>query len=47
MTKIMDLREKRATLWEQTKIFLDSKRDEKGLISAENTIPHMKKWKLM
>ncbi|MEA1961273.1 MAG: phage major capsid protein [Bacillota bacterium] len=37
MNKILNLREKRAKLWEETKAFLDSKRDENGLISAEDT----------
>ena len=42
MSKIIELREKRATLWEQTKAFLDSKRNEKGLISAEDTTTYEK-----
>ncbi len=37
MNKIIELREKRAKLWETTKAFLDSRRNEKGLISAEDT----------
>ncbi len=37
MSKILELREKRATLWDSTKAFLDSKRDDKGLLSAEDT----------
>lgn len=37
MDKILELREKRAKLWEQTKAFLDSHRDKDGLISPEDT----------
>ena len=35
MNKIMELRNKRNTLWEQTKAFLEEHRDENGLVSAE------------
>ncbi|MTI71083.1 MAG: phage major capsid protein [Firmicutes bacterium] len=37
MNKILELREKRAKLWEATKAFLDSRRSENGLLSAEDT----------
>lgn len=37
MNKILELREKRAKLWDSTKAFLDSKRNDNGLLSAENT----------
>lgn len=37
MNKILKLREKRAKLWENTKAFLDSKRNEDGTLSAEDT----------
>lgn len=37
MNKIIELREKRAKLWESTKAFLDSRRNENGLLSAEDT----------
>ncbi len=37
MNKIIELREKRAKLWESTKAFLDSSRNENGLLSAEDT----------
>ncbi|MFU0800206.1 MAG: phage major capsid protein [Xylanivirga thermophila] len=37
MNKILELREKRAKLWESTKAFLDSRRNENGLLSAEDT----------
>ena len=37
MNKILELREKRAKLWDSTKAFLDSKRGESGLLSAEDT----------
>ena len=36
MNKIMELREKRAKVWEDTKAFLDSKRGKDGLISQED-----------
>ncbi len=35
MSKIIELREKRNTLWEQTKDFLEQHRDENGLVAAE------------
>lgn len=34
MSKIIDLRNKRNTLWEQTKNFLEENRDENGLVEA-------------
>lgn len=37
MNKILELREKRAKLWESTKAFLDSKRNEDGTFSTEDT----------
>jgi len=37
MNKIITLREKRAKLWEDTKAFLDNKRSDNGLLSAEDT----------
>ncbi len=37
MNKILELREKRAKLWENTKAFLDTKRNERGLLTAEDT----------
>ena len=33
---ILELREKRAKAWEATKAFLDSHRNEKGMLSAED-----------
>ncbi|WP_461206074.1 phage major capsid protein [Clostridium sp. DL1XJH146] len=36
MSKIQELREKRATVWEQAKKFLDEHRGENGLISPED-----------
>ena len=42
MSKILELREKRATLWDSTKAFLDSKRNDKGLLSAEDTATYEK-----
>ena len=35
MSKIIELREKRNILWEQTKNFLEEHRDENGLVAAE------------
>ena len=35
MSKIIELRNKRNTLWEQTKAFLEDHRDENGLVKAE------------
>lgn len=37
MNKTLELREKRAKLWEETKAFLDSKRNDNDLLSAEDT----------
>ena len=37
MSKINELRTQRAKTWEQTKSFLDSHRNEKGILSAEDT----------
>lgn len=37
MNKILDLREKRANVWNSAKKFLDSKRNDNGLLSAEDT----------
>lgn len=42
MNKILELREKRAKLWDSTKAFLDSKRNENGLLSAEDTATYEK-----
>lgn len=42
MNKILELREKRAKIWEDAKAFLDSKRDDKGLISDEDTSTYEK-----
>jgi len=37
MNKILELREKRAKLWDSTKAFLDSRRNENSLLSSEDT----------
>ena len=37
MINILELREKRAKLWDSAKAFLDSRRNEHGLLSAEDT----------
>jgi hypothetical protein len=42
MNKILELREKRAQLWENTKLFLDNKRNENGILSAEDTVQYEK-----
>lgn len=42
MSKILELREKRAKVWEQAKAFLDSKRDSSGIVSAEDTAQYEK-----
>jgi HK97 family phage major capsid protein len=42
MSKILELREKRSNLWENTKAFLDSKRTESGLMSAEDNATYEK-----
>jgi hypothetical protein len=36
MSKILELREKRAKAWEAAKAFLDSRRGNDGLVSAED-----------
>lgn len=42
MNKILELREKRAKVWDAAKAFLDSKRAENGLLSAEDTATYEK-----
>ena len=42
MTKILELREKRANLWNATKAFLDSHRGEDGMVSAEDNVTYEK-----
>ncbi len=42
MNRILELREKRAKLWESAKAFLDSRRNENGLLSAEDTATYEK-----
>ena len=42
MNKILELREKRAKVWESAKSFLDSKRGNDGLLSAEDTTTYEK-----
>lgn len=42
MNKILELREKRAKLWDSTKAFLDSRRNENGLLSVEDTTTYEK-----
>ena len=42
MNKILELREKRAKLWDSTKAFLDSRRNENGLLSVEDAATYEK-----
>jgi hypothetical protein len=42
MSKILELREKHAKVWEATKAFLDSKRGNDGLLSPEDTATYEK-----
>ncbi len=42
MSKIIELREKRAKVWEEAKAFLDERRGEDGLLSAEDTATYEK-----
>ena len=42
MTRILELREKRAKLWNDTKAFLDSHRGEDGMVSAEDNATYEK-----
>jgi len=42
LSKILELREKRAKAWEAAKAFLDSKRGESGLLSAEDAATYDK-----
>lgn len=42
MNKIIELREKRAKVWDSAKAFLDSKRNDNGLLSAEDTATYEK-----
>ena len=37
---ILELREKRAKAWEAAKAFLDSHRNDKGILSAERSEEH-------
>jgi HK97 family phage major capsid protein len=42
MSKILELREKRAKAWETAKVFLDTKRGDDGIISSEDTATYEK-----
>ena len=42
MNKIQELRNKRLEVWEKAKAFLEEKRDDKGIVSAENTAAYEK-----
>lgn len=42
MNKILELREKRAKVWDSAKSFLDGKRNDNGLLSAEDTATYEK-----
>lgn len=42
MNKIQELRDKRLALWEKAKNFLEEKRDDQGIVSAEDTASYEK-----
>lgn len=42
MSKVLELREKRAKAWEAAKVFLDSKRGNDGLLSGADTATYEK-----
>jgi len=42
MSKVLELKEKRAKAWEQAKQFLDSKQGENGMMSAEDAATYDK-----
>ena len=42
MSKILELREKRAKAWEAAKAFLDTKRGTDGIVSADDTATYEK-----
>ena len=42
MSKVNELRSQRAKAWDQAKAFLDSHRNEKGILSAEDTAAYEK-----
>ena len=42
MSKVLELREKRAKAWDATKNFLDAKRGQDGMLSAEDTVTYDK-----
>ena len=42
MSKVNELRTQRAKVWEKAKAFLDSHRNEKGILSAEDTAAYEK-----
>ena len=42
MSKVNELRTQRAKVWENAKSFLDSHRNEKGILSAEDTATYEK-----
>jgi len=42
MNKVLELREKRAKVWESAKVFLDSRRGSDGLLSAEDVATYEK-----
>jgi HK97 family phage major capsid protein len=40
MSKVLDMRRKRGEIWDKAKAFLDSHKDESGLLSAEDTLAY-------
>ena len=37
MSKVLEMRSKRGEVWDKAKAFLESRKDENGLLSAEDT----------
>jgi len=42
MNKVLEMRRKRGEVWDKAKAFLDSRKDENGLLSAEDTLVYEK-----
>jgi hypothetical protein len=47
MSKLLELQEKRANIWEQAKAFLDEKQAAGDTLSTEDAAPPMTRWKPM
>ena len=44
MKRILELREKRAKIWEDAKAFLDQKRGQDGILAASDIEVYEKTW---